>query len=499
MICRIAVTLVWVATIALSGHAQQGGDGTAGPATEGTGNRPAPPSVPEKAFVQTKVALARVGPGMEHYPTDALTMGESVEVIERRDGWVAVRPPQNAFGWIEADRLQPVDAPYADVVSDDTPVWVGSSVTAVDSHDCQVRLRRGERVEILAEKSVVRPNGQSATWLKVAPPVGERRWVKADELGDQRPALAAPDEPSRVAARPSEDTGESPGRSIESEPERSVTGPATRERRASSEVAASETHSRPGQARVRRETHDSLVWVERGSSSPVPPDGDPFEVSESDPAIDLRTFEDHCTFLQLKIARAAARAASLGSLRTLRRNVDELTRNAAGGDEQRKAKELAESINALIALAERRAESIEPAGYSADGFAQRGPASRDDDRLIASRGNGSTESSTAPDPASYAATGWLMPVSGSSRKSPPFVLMDRDGHPIAFVTPVPGLNLRRYVDEEIGIVGETTFPVLDRKHVVAHRAVKIARHRDAPAETARPSAPWIRFRQARIP
>jgi hypothetical protein len=64
-----------------------------------------------------------------------------------------------------------------------------------------------------------------------------------------------------------------------------------------------------------------------------------------------------------------------------------------------------------------------------------------------------------------------MPVASLQRPAPPFVVMDAEGQPIAFVTPAPGLNLRRYIDRRVGIIGQPSFTVLDKPHVIAHRVV----------------------------
>jgi hypothetical protein len=66
---------------------------------------------------------------------------------------------------------------------------------------------------------------------------------------------------------------------------------------------------------------------------------------------------------------------------------------------------------------------------------------------------------------------------------------------VAFVTPAPGVNLRRYVDKQVGIMGQSAFGVLNRQHVVAHRAIELARHRDS-AVPPRTASPWIRTREA---
>ena len=50
-----------------------------------------------------------------------------------------------------------------------------------------------------------------------------------------------------------------------------------------------------------------------------------------------------------------------------------------------------------------------------------------------------------------------MPVHSTKRVAPPFALLDDEGRVQAYVTPVPGLNLRRYTKKYVGIIGEKTY------------------------------------------
>ncbi len=85
----------------------------------------------------------------------------------------------------------------------------------------------------------------------------------------------------------------------------------------------------------------------------------------------------------------------------------------------------------------------------------------------------------------YDGRGWLVPV--VSRKGrqfspsnymPPFALTDNDGNVLQFVTPAPGVNLHRYVKQEIGIFGQQRpLEHLTEPHVTASRIVMLDRHR----------------------
>ncbi len=61
----------------------------------------------------------------------------------------------------------------------------------------------------------------------------------------------------------------------------------------------------------------------------------------------------------------------------------------------------------------------------------------------------------APGPAAYAGQGWLVPVLTSRTDLPRFALTDAQGQILHFVTPAPGLNLRRYLRQQVGIVGSS--------------------------------------------
>ena len=56
----------------------------------------------------------------------------------------------------------------------------------------------------------------------------------------------------------------------------------------------------------------------------------------------------------------------------------------------------------------------------------------------------------------YAGQGYLVPVISSQPNMPRFALTDAQGSILAFVSPRPGLNLRRYQRREVGIVGRET-------------------------------------------
>ena len=54
----------------------------------------------------------------------------------------------------------------------------------------------------------------------------------------------------------------------------------------------------------------------------------------------------------------------------------------------------------------------------------------------------------------FSDVGWLMPVHSTKRIAPPYALLDDQGQVKCYVTPSPGLNLRRYTREHVSVHGQ---------------------------------------------
>jgi hypothetical protein len=100
-------------------------------------------------------------------------------------------------------------------------------------------------------------------------------------------------------------------------------------------------------------------------------------------------------------------------------------------------------------------------------------------------GSGQSNSAAAATTPNFDGRGWLMPlvsrkggVSAGRQYMPPYVLTDQQGNILQFVTPAPGVNLHRYVQQEIGVFGQRrSFDHLQQPHVTASRIVQLDRHR----------------------
>jgi hypothetical protein len=460
---------------------------------------------PYIAYVSKRAAVARSGPGMSHYATDALPRGERVEVLERQAPWLAIRTPADSFSWVPGAKLKKTaDGKSAEVIEREVPSWVGSNLDPVDQHVSQIKLRRGERVAVLGQSDVSTDEESLEAWVKIAPPDGERRWILAEDVGPDPPPDTSGtrnlptskmgESADTVAGWTDRTSGISRRGRIDMEDEYREGIPTTRRvRSGSSQDAATETGKETGKEAVKSSWSHLLNYPATSS------------------------FDDRLARLQLALSRAVAGGGTTQDMDMLEQRANQLIQNGKSSYERGQATLLLEAVREFRKLARRRKASVQRAGFgqSVDPSAI-GTGLKSNSDVTTARGlleklaaevqavtgsEGATNSllgdlgSTSKEDTPYLAQGWLMPVSSPARVAPPYVLMDRDGHPVAFITPAPGVNLRRYVDKEVGIMGQPAFEVLDRQHVVAHRAIELARHRDGPPPS-RTASPWIRSREA---
>ena len=154
----------------------------------------------KKGYISFSVKVAKENaplyssPGEENaYITGYIKSGDLLEVFLRTpDGWCAVRPPEGSFSWINADFVSQTASDIGTVVSPDpakeVPVRVGAA-SILKSSDVQVGLHNGQQVRILGEQTLT----GNKTWLKIAPPRGEFRWIPVASLEQDEFLASIPD------------------------------------------------------------------------------------------------------------------------------------------------------------------------------------------------------------------------------------------------------------------------------------------------------------------
>src|SRR4051812_1335805 len=148
---------------------------------------------PYTAYIAADDTEIVAGPGHRFYATDRLARGTTVEIYrEESSGWLAIRPPDGSFSWVPAEFVEQLEDDKRGCVKQSTGAWVGTSVEHVTEHHQQVTLKAGELVQIIDEKSVSGKDGKERTWLKIAPPAGEYRWVHLRDVVRQKPEEPQP-------------------------------------------------------------------------------------------------------------------------------------------------------------------------------------------------------------------------------------------------------------------------------------------------------------------
>lgn len=142
----------------------------------------------KQRYVHATSAVVRCGPAEEYYATDKLDKGAQVDVyLETANGWSGIRPSNRSHNWIPSDAVYILPGgKSAEVIVDTTPAWVGSDLEKIEHFLWQTELVKTQQVLIIGE--AYQGTGENRKlWLRIAPPQGEFRWVRTNQLSDVAP------------------------------------------------------------------------------------------------------------------------------------------------------------------------------------------------------------------------------------------------------------------------------------------------------------------------
>ncbi len=132
------------------------------------------------------------------YIVARMAKGAPLKVYDRRGEWLAIRPPEGCFSWTPASAIAETDTPgIVQVVSQGARSWVGGEdqQSAPPRPQSSVQLDRGERLVQLGQWDLTTPSGRIVeTWIRIAPPAGEFRWVHRDDVSTRPPTIESADE-----------------------------------------------------------------------------------------------------------------------------------------------------------------------------------------------------------------------------------------------------------------------------------------------------------------
>jgi uncharacterized protein YgiM (DUF1202 family) len=419
---------------------------------------------PYETRVATPRAQVRSGPGEKFYPTDTLDHGDTVEVYrEEPGGWLAIRPPENSFSWIEARHLKLRDGALAEVAQDGIASRIGSRISD-QRNAAQVRLKKGEVVEIIEQPS--------AGWYKIAPPAGEFRWIHATNVESNRaassPTPQSPAEQPVVAASATNDAS-SDAKPIPAAPEPPIT-PAVAGLENSWRTAPPDNHSTTPAAQSEI-APPPLSPLQAVAEAAPPTSSAPQPMSAATPSTPLTATAPNSASVAPTSATAVSSppAANYEAARQLADIELRLSRMAAAPPHLWNTERLERDAERLLDDAQTTAErdAVKVTLAKIDRF-------RSLSRQYQQGAGSQNPKSSLADAGQYDAIGTLRPVISKRPGAPQFAVVDDQGQVISFVTPAPDVNLQSYVGHRVGINGNRGFiPEFNRAHVTAGRVTPL--------------------------
>lgn len=433
---------------------------------------------PYAAKVTVPRALVYSGPGEKFYPTSSLNPGETVEVYrEEKGGWLGIRPLQGSFSLVPEKAIEEQDNGLARVREDSTASRIGSELSD-KSNATQVRLKRGEVVEVLGRQPV---NGE--TWVRIAPPAGEFRWIHAASVQRQGAigeAETVPAEPKALSedmvANEGTISGDSVSSSSDDEWRASVTpvaGEQVAEPAATQELAAP-----PLATSTTASPADPTVPATSAAPTAVPlPPAVPVDsaVRVGPPPVATGDFQRQLTDIEMRLSRMASAPPQQWNTERLQRDTEQLLAQAQTQPERDAAKATLIKIDQFTALARRYQQGAQAAVPGQPGVTSL-PVPPANAGFMNFAGMPGAGTSQLPGAAPYDAVGVLRPVVSKRPGAPQFALVDDRGQVITFVTPSPDVNLQPYLGRRVGVAGNRGFiPEFNRAHLTAGRVTPLVR------------------------
>lgn len=458
------------------------------------------PLAPYIAYVAREGEYTRCGPSEDFYQADPLLAGQAVEVyVETKAGWLGIRPPQNSFCWLQADQVRVADDETTGTIIDDAAVaWIGTHLGRAKQYRWQVQFQMGEEVTIIGTARRQGADGDDV-WFRVVPPPGEFRWVHEDQIVDSPDLVERPENPGKNAPAIAGEGKSAPQRDSK---DKLSQGPVGSGLAATTAATAKSGAGEGGDSAGGEE----VSTVEGSGRRPAPPEsgdtpslgtslrdwllaGNLRESAESTPAATTaapsqqgdvgpavlpvqfqsgndggfqpsgKLDEADVEGLKLELSRAMAVGARASDVEPLRKRSAWLAQNASSSVDRGRAALMLQRIEEYQQIARRRD------GQPLDAV----PAGAAEAEHIGRIAESGLE-------AKFDRQGQLVRVYSSRPNTPPFAIHDSAGRTVCYVTPVPGINLQRYLNHEVGLYGRMALDSSqETPHLIAEQAVRLRR------------------------
>lgn len=430
---------------------------------------------PYQARVIVAGASVHSGPGEKFYPTDTLAQGDLVDVYhEKPGGWLGIRPTVNSFSWVSGRELKLRDGGLGEILQDNVASRIGSRLN--DKHNAaQVRLRKGEMVEVVGEDAF---NGE--TWYKIAPPAGEFRWIQAsliERIGPlkqetaEAPPSGAPVAEAKAAAKPAA-TGSATASGAAPPANGSEAPPLLSDKPQGDGWTKSGGSTETPSAVGTSSNSSTNTSADSTSATPPAPSTPPTDAAADSarhlpPAASAQsslappTLNDELAAIEVRLSRMASAPTSLWNTNRLESDAVQLLNRAQTPAEREAVQATLAKINRFSSITRKTnspgtatlAQSGQPPITPLAG----GPAANSGD-------------------SQYDAVGILRPVVSRRPGAPQFALVDDHGQVLSFVTPSPDVNLQAYLGRRVGVVGNKGYIAeFNRSHVTAARVTPMVR------------------------
>ena len=397
---------------------------------------------PYEATIKNSSTVVHSAPSRKAYATEVLDKGSTVEVYrEDPNGWRAIRPPAGSFSLIRKSDLDLDQSEGLGVVRrDGVKAWVGTRIRRQGEATYQVKLAKGERVEILKTETATGEDG-AEDWALIAPPAGEFRWVHESNLAlDRGPTnVTFPNAPDLNALPLGQQNMAS------SDPTE----------RADSSVRSAGVL--PASSIEKEEEHVSQAHQPESTAE------------KTDESMAAEISRAHQILSKLMLGQTDTNSVEF------QRILDKLKNAKREEQDAKKIREIQNRFDRFLQL-ELRQNALERLGNSAPKLLPYTPGQSEKNTA----GTVAPESGLATVSAnlSYTARGKIsrMILSGG-RQASGYALQDSNGKIIATVVAAPGVNLERHLRDQVGIQGrKMPHPRWKMPVVYAERVISLERH-----------------------
>jgi hypothetical protein len=402
---------------------------------------------PYQAIVEIDGEYVRSGPGPSFYPTDKLRKGDKV-TVHRHDpgGWCMISPPPGSFSWIKAEHVQRSGESNGVLKANGVVVHIGSSLSADEFTTIQGNLSKGDAVQIMGEKTFPFEDGPRLMY-KVSPVRREWRWVP-------RKSIVAAD---AIQSDPF------PGESV---PRKKPTGP-----------VADQIELDPDAFAHPISTGDSVTGP---GSSILKPQKSRATIA---PANETNGFQDRLEDVDEQFRQMIKLDPPAWDLKDIKQQYVQLDNDAS---QPSQSKTIALRLDAVTRYEKTQGEYLNFLKISEE-TKQRDAALAQQQRDAELRASGGVPSAQSPTPltpqpqpqpaggqptastvpvpeapradnaAKFAGAGLVVPMAKSFPGGPQYALIAPGGKLLAYLMPAAGVDLKRSVNQSMGIIGDRSF------------------------------------------